>query len=420
MKTLVSKRRIAAVLLAVVMLFALSACGANNATTPADNSNQQSETTPADNTAPANEPDKEPEKEPEQEPEKEEPEPQPADITVTDMSGDEVTIKLPVKSIINLWPAGTSSFFVMGAGDLISGVANNGPGAMNSWTKFFYPGCADIPVLSGTAPTIEEVIALNPDLVIIHPTTAKDGMAQTIRESGIPAININFTNYETMTKAYTMLTQILDDEYASKLNTWCAEVGELIAKNQELTKDLTEADRPVVYYISGQNDQLTTTMASNSIVQDWVELCGGQYATAIIELNGSSTFGTEITPEAVFELDPDVIIVGGVNQHILMKALQETDGWKDLKAVKDGRVYNNPYGCFNWDRFGLESRLQIEYGLMCIQPEIAKANGIDRDYMINRVIDFYSFYNGKQMTAEEAGYMLDGLQPDGTPQIPAN
>ena len=40
-------------------------------------------------------------------------------ITVTDMSGDVVTITGEVKRIINLWPAGTSSFFVMGAVTLL-------------------------------------------------------------------------------------------------------------------------------------------------------------------------------------------------------------------------------------------------------------------------------------------------------------
>ena len=52
-------------------------------------------------------------------------------VTVTDMSGDEVTIKGEVKKIVNLWPAGTSSFFVMGAGDLLTGLSVNNPGTIN-------------------------------------------------------------------------------------------------------------------------------------------------------------------------------------------------------------------------------------------------------------------------------------------------
>ena len=132
-------------------------------------------------------------------------EPEERTVTITDMSGDEVTITGEVKSIVNLWPAGTASFFVMGAGDLIVGLAVNSPATMNSWTELFYPGASDIPELGGITPSIEDIINLEPDLVIIHPSTAKDGFAEQIREVGIPAINIYFDNYATMIDAYTCL-----------------------------------------------------------------------------------------------------------------------------------------------------------------------------------------------------------------------
>jgi iron complex transport system substrate-binding protein len=340
-------------------------------------------------------------------------EPDERTVTVTDMSGDTVTITGEVKKIVNLWPAGTSSFFVMGAGDLIAGLAVNNPGTMNSWTQLFYPECVDIPALGGVTPSIEDIIKLEPDLVIIHPTTAQDGFAQQIREIGIPAININFSNYETMIQAYTILGEVLGGEYQEKLSTWCSAVETRLAKVRNLTAGIAEADRPVVYYIAGQTDSLTTTMPGNSIISDWVESAGGVYAAGLMELTAA-----EVTPEAVFDLNPDVIICGGVYQHVDKNAVETTDGWQNLKAVTTERVYTNPYACFNWDRFGLESQLQINYALMCIQPEIAAANGITRESMINEIIDFYKTYTGYELDQSQAEYMLDGLCPDGTAEFP--
>lgn len=351
---------------------------------------------------------------PASEPTSESTEPEVRTVTVTDMSGDEVTIEGEVEKIVNLWPAGTSSFFVMGAGDLIEALAVNKPGTMNSWTQHFYPACKDIKAMGGTTPVVEEIVAMEPDLVIIHPSSAKDGFAQQIRDAGIPAININFSNYTTMAKAYTMLGDILGGEYEEKLDKWCAEVTALSEKSKELTKDVAEEDKPVVMYISGQNDSMTTTMSSGSIIEEWVNISGGRYAPTVMGLQG-----TEVNEEEIFKLNPDIIIVGGTSQHVILKNIMEKDGWKDLDAVKNGTVYRNPYACFNWDRFGLESRLQIEYALMLIQPEIAESNGINRDYMIDRIIEFYETYNGTVLTETEAGYMLDGLQPDGTQEIPA-
>ena len=154
-------------------------------------------------------------------------------------------------------------------------------------------------------------------------------------------------------------------------------------------------------------------MASGSIINDWVESAGGSYAADKLEF-----VEREVTAESVLALDPDIMVCGGVYQHVEKNALETTDGWKDLQAVTNGKVYTNPYGCFNWDRFGLESQLQIHYALMCIQPEIAEANGITRESMINEIIDFYMTYTGYELTETQAGYMLDGLQPDGTAEFP--
>ena len=98
----------------------------------------------------------------------------------------------------------------------------------------------------------------------------------------------------------------------------------------------------------------------------------------------------------------------------LVEDYKATDGWKELSAVKNGRVYTNPYGAFAWDRFGLESYFQMDYALLCIQPELAAENGIDRVSITQEVMDFYKMMNGTELTEEQVGYMIDGLEPDGT------
>lgn len=334
-------------------------------------------------------------------------------VTITDMSGDTVTIKGEVKKIINLWPACTSSFFVMGAGDLIVGLAVNSPGTMNSWTQLFYPNCVNIPALGGTTPSIENLINLKPDLVIIHPSTASSGLAQQIRDVGIPAINISFSDYSTMIQSYTILGEVLGGKYQEKLSHWCTAVENKITHVRELTASIAENNRPIVYYIAGQSEGVNRTMAAGSIISDWIESAGGVNASEILNITS-----TEITPEAIWDLNPDVIICAGVHQHINAHTLKNTDGWKDLKAVTTNRLYNNPYGCFNWDRFGLESQLQINYALMCIQPEIAKENGIFRESMIDEIVNFYKNYTDYELSRTQAEYMLDGLQPDGSTEFP--
>lgn len=384
-------KKLTSILLALAMVFALTACSGGEP----QNTNTPPAPTGSESVTPS--------------------QPQERVVTVTDMSGDEITVTGEVNSIINLWPAGTSSFFVMGAGDLLSAVAVNTTGAMDSWVKYFYPNAAEIPAMGGTSPAVEDIVAKSPDLVIVHPTTVSAGLPQQIRDMGIPAMNINFSTYEEMIQAYTVLGEVLGGEYQEKLATWCGAVQDKIADHRELVSSLADEDKPVVYYIAGQSDDLLTTMGVGSIMQDWVESNGGIFASTMLELASGNT----VTAEEVFQLDPDIIIVGGVNQHTLMAQLESTAGWKDLSAVKDGRVYNNPYGCFNWDRFGLESLLQLDYALLRTQPELAEQEGITEESMVQEIIDFYAYYNGAQMTAEEAANMLNGLLADGTAEVPA-
>ena len=72
----------------------------------------------------------------------------------------------------------------------------------------------------------------------------------------------------------------------------------------------------------------------------------------------------------------------------------------------------------SWDRFGMESQMQINYAFMCIQPELASENGINRESMIKEVIDFYRNYTDFELSQQQAEYMLDGLRPDGTAEFP--
>lgn len=333
--------------------------------------------------------------------------------TVTDVSGRDVTIPSDVTSIVNLWPSYTASLYVLGAGDLVKAQAQSG--LVNSWTEFFYPKAADVPALGGTTPSVEEIAKLDPDFVIVHPSSIASGYADQLAEVGIPALDLSLDSYDSMIDSYTVLGSALGGEYQEKTDKLTTLIKEKLDRANELTADLSDEDKPVVYYITGMSDSLTSTAAGEGTMQQsWVETCGGTYAPAQLEVSENTQ---EVTAEEVFAINPDVIFVGNTYQHKLVEELKTMDGWKDLNAVKNNRVYTIPYGCFGWDRYGMESTLLIDYALYCLQPEIAEENGIDHDYLVSEVIAFYKTFNGTEMTEEQAENMLNGLTPDGAVEL---
>ena len=332
--------------------------------------------------------------------------------TFTDMGGNTITINGEVKTIVNLWPSVTAGLLAFGMGDYIIDTAIPGSG-LNAWSKFLYPGCADYPGMGGTTPTVEAMMAVKPDLVICHSNSVASGYPQQLNAVGIPAVVLRLDNFDDMKEGWTLLGEIIGGEFQEKVSDWCDEVDSKLAKVKSLTDGIAEADRPVVF-VSQHSNNLTATWSANSLHSDWVKAAGGRFASDVMQLTGSET-----TAEAIFAVNPDVFIYGSERQHVAIQEVKNTAGYKDLKAVVNNRVYNNPFGFHDWQCFGSECLLQINYALYCIQPEIAEANGINRETLINDIIDFYGKYTGVTLTQEIAGYMFDGLNPDGTmDQVP--
>ena len=313
---------------------------------------------------------------------------------VTDMAGNEVEIPVEINRVVNLWPASNAAMLALGAGDKLIATTEFTQGL--HWSKFIYPKIIDVPVGTENA---EELLKLEPDL-IITPTAET---ADALRKAGLPAMMMFFSDYDTMKQAFTILGDIFGGEYADKAAQWSKLVDKNIERVQAAVGSVPEGEKPIVYYIQGQTNRgLYATFAANSIMQDWVENAGGIFASTLLELKGS-----DAVAEAVLALNPDIVIIGGPAQHALYDMLMADQAWKDIKAVKNGRVYTNPNGLFPWERFGLESALQIPFAASVIHPDLFETD------LVAEVQDFYREFVGVNLTKEQAQNMIDGYGPNG-------
>ena len=77
--------------------------------------------------------------------------------------------------------------------------------------------------------------------------------------------------------------------------------------------------------------------------------------------------------------------------------------------MKNGRVYINPNGLFPWERFGMESVLQILWAAETLHPDL-----VDVD-MVAETQAFYRDFVGVELTDQQAQNLLAGLDPEGNP-----
>ena len=144
------KNQLLALLLAAVMLLAvLTGCAAK--TEPAQEEPAQTETAPeAEETAPAEE------AAPAEEPEAEEAS---EAVTLTDMTGREITLDAPAERVVALTASDCEILYALGAGDLLVGRGE----------YCDYPAeVLDVPsVQSGYDTNIEQIIALEPQVLLM-------------------------------------------------------------------------------------------------------------------------------------------------------------------------------------------------------------------------------------------------------------
>lgn len=371
-----------ALLLSACMVLSLAACG-----------NSQNETTAAETTAAAET--TEAAESGDAETTAAETEEGTDSITITDMSGTEVTIPLPVEKVVNGWPASNSVMLLIGAGPLLTGTMQ--ATINNEWSQLIYPDIVNVPVIDSN---VEEILAAEPDLYI----TSDSELAQQVRDAGVPAVNLMFSDYDTMKESFTTLGQILGGEYQEKLTKWCEYQEEWESTIRERLADVPEEEKPVLYYCSAQqSDALTATFATDSICGDWTDICGAVYLGSL----ASDPNASELTEEEILALDPDVIIVGGIQQASAFSKLEGNEVWSDVTAVKDGRYYLAPMGMFSWCRFGMESAMMLPWLAQTLYPD--RFTDIDMEQI---VFDFYKDFAGVELTDTQIANMLVGLGPN--------
>lgn len=284
-------------------------------------------------------------------------------ITVTDAKGREVTIGLPI-STYAVSTMDVVDFVVPLKGEdafhMLVGAGNSGGKKAYDDIYFpMFPGLEDqVGILSEhNAPfDLEMILSRNPDVLIVNSAMqahkhALDVEAQ-LTAAGIPIVLIDVPGKTIDTSVQgtvALLGQLFEeDEKASEFNAFIdAQFDILRAKNLS-----DRDDKPTVYYEkSGYSEIFGSTSASNSGWGSVVAYAGGDnIADAVLLESGAAKGGSNVLdPEYILEVDPDFIILSGVNSLGLGKDpapaesakfdIVNRTGWPELKAVQNGNLY---------------------------------------------------------------------------------
>ena len=250
-----------------------------------------------------------------------------------------VTINKPVKRIIMLDKYGIDAIRMFGEQDKVVGVASE-----ITESKYSYlPELSKSPsVGKSSTPDVEEILSLNPDLVITWRSLGHnvEKLDEQLPDS-IPVVGFDFWRASALKEEMMKLGYILGiKDKAEYYNNNFHDKYICLVKAR--TEGLSEGERPKVY----KEYKEYYTYGGTSSAQEMIELAGGKNTFADIP---KSTFNVD--REEVVMRNPDIIFRSAlyidagydVDDISEMKALRDSilglSELANVNAVKNGRVY---------------------------------------------------------------------------------
>ncbi len=245
-----------------------------------------------------------------------------AALTVEDFEGREVVLRAPAQRIVALAPHLVENLFSAGAGGRLVGVVSS--------SDFPAPALKVTRVGDFQNWSLETIVALQPDLVLLWSSGNGVESAATLERLGIPVFISELRTLEDIgraIRAYGTLagTAAIADAEAARFD---AEVAALRETNAE--KSILQ----VFYQVWNKPLQ---TLNGEHFISRVIELCGGRNAF------GDAPFlAPKINIESVLQRDPDVIIASGMSD-ARPGWLDDWLRWPQLSAVRNQQLYGvNP------------------------------------------------------------------------------
>ena len=218
--------------------------------------------------------------------------------------------------------------------------------------------------------------------------------AQTLSEMGIATLLVLPESHEQLMEMFTLIgTATNSMEKATALieyyNTKLVAVA-------ELTKDLTDEQKPVVYI--GSTSDILRTAPKEMYQASLITTAGGKNAGDVLE----GTSWTDIDNETFLTMNPDVIVIPTDNFAVSSPDYTAEDvlnnaTFADVTAVKNGAVYQMPVGFEAWDSPVPSGILGTLWMLHTLHPELYTAEQFAAD-----ADEFYSTFYGFHVALDQA------------------
>jgi iron complex transport system substrate-binding protein len=249
------------------------------------------------------------------------PDPAPADsaVVLVDDAGRQVKLARPAHRIISLIPSATEVLVAVGAGDRLVGRTDFDHG----------PAVDSLPsVGGGMTPSIEAIVALRPDLVLGWETRGDQSTRRRLDEMGIPVFAVEADDTTDVFRTVSSLGRLTGrtraaDSLAAGLRRELAEVA----------ASVTGRPQPTVFFLVWNDPPMTA--GPGTFISQVLGVAGGRNVFADVAGEWPN-----VALEEIVRRQPDFLVLpqgekGGAHD---VDQLRGSPGWRELRAMREGRV----------------------------------------------------------------------------------
>lgn len=244
-------------------------------------------------------------------------------VTITDMYGREVTLDEPATKIVALTAADCEILCALGCEDALVGIGE----------YCDYPeSILSLPVVNSGADTnIEQIIALEPQVVLMSDMAQSLDQVEALEQAGIKVVVSNAWDIAGVYTSIRMIGALMGKDAEAE-----ALISDMQATFDQISAD-SEATGKTVYFEVSPLEWGLWTAGKGTFMDELATICG--LTNAFADVDGWAS----ISEEQVIERNPDYIVTITMYygegptpvEEIMVRA-----GWEDVTAVVNGAILN--------------------------------------------------------------------------------
>lgn len=244
-------------------------------------------------------------------------------VTVTDMAGREITLDAPATKVVALTASDCEILAALGAEDTLVGRGE----------YCDYPeSVLEVPaVQSGADTNLEQIIALEPQVVVMAKMAQTEEQVAALEAAGIRVVVSDAQDIEGVYTAIRLIGALVgrNDEAEAMVADMQSTFADIAAKSENTGK--------TVYFEVSPLQWGLWTAGKGTFMDELATMCGLTNAFADVE------GWAEISEEQVLERDPDYIVTISMyygEGPTPVEEIKSRAGWDVLKAVQNDAIFN--------------------------------------------------------------------------------